>query len=865
MPKKTKGTKRKPSRSKKKNNEEIKISFFELVKRAVRSEEFPKVVAVFLALFTVFCFISFVSFFVTWFSDYSLVENVTPGSLIKGERNIGNVCGNLGAFMAYVMLRYTFGIASFGFLIIFALIVLRIFEVRINHYAKWFASTMVIMLWLSCIFGFIVVGFDLEDMEDLSGIVGIGINQVLCSFLGTIGCALLLLAITIVIPMMLFKVRYTGLIRGVKRTPELISNMLQKAEKEDEETDLEEESIPVDTPPIPTAETPKPTGRTVNDLFKEPLHTEQQEPTPTEAEEPTIEPEKQPTYVFDVNTPIVTPKFTPEEEDEDDGIAFIVKDKSGNIISQTQETPEETETEEENEKPMEHHTIDEPYDPRLDLPRFQTPTTDILVDYDKRNEVVTKEELLQNNEKIKKTLGYYGIGITSISATPGPTVTLYEIVPAPGVRISKIKGLSDDIALSLAAIGIRIIAPIPGKGTIGIEVPNAKPQVVSMKSMINSPEFQNSKAELPIVLGKTVENEPYVTDLAKAPHLLVAGATGQGKSVGLNAIVSSLLYKKHPAELKFIFVDPKKVELSLYSDLDRHYLAKIPNGKNAVITDVNEVQDTLNSLCVLMDTRYELLKDVQCKKITEYNAKFLERKILPVDGHGYMPYIVVVIDEFADLIITAGKKIEQPICRIAQLARAVGIHLIIATQRPSVNVITGTIKANFPARMAFKTSSMIDSRTILDSPGAEQLIGRGDMLVAIDGKTTRLQCALIDTQEIESLVSDISQQDGYTGCFELPEPPEEGETGGEKMDVGPAGKIDALFEDAANSVVDSQYGSTSTLQRNFGIGYARAGKIIDQLERAGIVGPFNGSKPRAVLVKSRVELEEILARVLHKE
>ncbi|MDY6395944.1 MAG: DNA translocase FtsK, partial [Bacteroidales bacterium] len=447
--------------------------------------------------------------------------------------------------------------------------------------------------------------------------------------------------------------------------------------------------------------------------------------------------------------------------------------------------------------------------------------------------------------------------------TPGPTVTLYEIVPAPGIRISKIKGLADDIALSLAALGIRIIAPIPGKGTIGIEVPNSNPQIVSMKSMIESQEFQNSKAELPIVIGKTIENQPFVTDLAKAPHLLMAGATGQGKSVGLNAIVTSLLYRKHPAELKFVFVDPKKVELSLYSNLERHYLAKIPGGDEAVITDVNDVEKTLRSLCVLMDQRYNLLKDAQCKKITEYNEKFIARRIPMRDGHGYMPYIVVVIDEFADLIMTAGKRIEEPICRLAQLARAVGIHLIIATQRPSVDIITGKIKANFPARAAFKTSSMVDSKTILDTPGAEQLIGRGDMLFSASGKLTRLQCALIDTPEIESLVQAICEQQGYPDCFELPEPPIEEAGEHETVDIS-NGRLDPLFEDAAICIVDTQHGSTSTLQRKFAIGYNRAGKIVDQLESAGIVGPFRGSKPREVLVQSREQLDVILEQVLHR-
>ena len=545
---------------------------------------------------------------------------------------------------------------------------------------------------------------------------------------------------------------------------------------------------------------------------------------------------------------------TSEEEKQQEDIPFSIK--------ATDEKVAITE-EEQSEGPQSHYSVDEPFDPRLELSSFVSPTTDFLTDYDKKNKVVSETELLLNNRRIKETLKNYGIAITSIEATPGPTVTLYEIVPAPGIRISKIKGLADDIALSLAALGIRIIAPIPGKGTIGIEVPNSNPQIVSMKSMIESQEFQNSKAELPIVIGKTIENQPFVTDLAKAPHLLMAGATGQGKSVGLNAIVTSLLYRKHPAELKFVFVDPKKVELSLYSNLERHYLAKIPGGDEAVITDVNDVEKTLRSLCVLMDQRYNLLKDAQCKKITEYNEKFIARRIPMRDGHGYMPYIVVVIDEFADLIMTAGKRIEEPICRLAQLARAVGIHLIIATQRPSVDIITGKIKANFPARAAFKTSSMVDSKTILDTPGAEQLIGRGDMLFSASGKLTRLQCALIDTPEIESLVQAICEQQGYPDCFELPEPPIEEAGEHETVDIS-NGRLDPLFEDAAICIVDTQHGSTSTLQRKFAIGYNRAGKIVDQLESAGIVGPFRGSKPREVLVQSREQLDVILEQVLHR-
>lgn len=485
------------------------------------------------------------------------------------------------------------------------------------------------------------------------------------------------------------------------------------------------------------------------------------------------------------------------------------------------------------------------------------PSTDLLTDWETKNAKVTKEELVANKDLIVETLRNYGIEIVEITASPGPTVTLYEIKPAAGVRISKIKNLEDDIALSLSALGIRIIAPIPGKGTVGIEVPNTKPQVVSMKSMLECDAFRNTgKMELPIAFGKTISNDPYVADLAKMPHLLMAGATGTGKSVGLNAVIASLLYKKHPSELKFVMVDPKKVELSLYNKIERHYLAKLPDSDEAIITDVKKVVRTLNSLCIEMDQRYDLLRLAGVRKITEYNDKFIHRHLNPENGHRFLPYIVLVIDEFADLIMTAGKEVEMPICRLAQLARAVGIHLIIATQRPTTNIITGTIKANFPARIAFKVTSGIDSRTILDCSGAQRLIGRGDMLISLAGsELVRIQCALIETEEIEELADFIGTQRGYPDGFLLPEYLDENEE--PNKDFDPKQK-DEFFNDAARLVVSSQFGSTSLLQRKLQLGYNRAGRIIDQLEAAGIVGPYNGSKAREVLVHDEVQLEEIL-------
>ena len=546
-----------------------------------------------------------------------------------------------------------------------------------------------------------------------------------------------------------------------------------------------------------------------------------------------------------------------------DEVTFTIEDTFGSAPEPEEEPVEADEPEEEMEEDdyRRHYGIDEPYDPHLDLGDYVMPETGLLEDWEVSNTRVTKEELVANKDRIVQTLKDYGIEITEISAQPGPTVTLYKIKPAPGVRISKIKNLEDDIALSLAALGIRIIAPIPGESNVGIEVPNAKPQIVAMKTMLESEAFEKAKEkmELPIAFGKTISNECFVTDLAKMPHLLMAGATGTGKSVGLNAVLASLLYTKHPSELKLVLVDPKKVEFSLYSALDRHYLAKMPDEEEAVITDVKKVVRTLNSLCIEMDSRYDLLKQAKVRKITEYNEKFCKRMLNPEHGHRFLPYIVVVIDEFGDLIMTAGKEVELPIARLAQLARAVGIHLIIATQRPTTNIITGTIKANFPARVAFRVTSGIDSKTILDTGGAQQLIGRGDMLISLAGKDMiRLQCALIDTPEIERLVRFIGDQRGYPDGFELPEYLDENEEPNKEFD---AKHIDEYFKDAARLVVASQFGSTSLLQRKLQLGYNRAGRIIDQLEAAGIVGPSNGSKPRDVLIHDEVSLEELLKQL----
>lgn len=500
-----------------------------------------------------------------------------------------------------------------------------------------------------------------------------------------------------------------------------------------------------------------------------------------------------------------------------------------------------------------------PYDPTLGLKSYKLPTIDLLVDYGDGTVTQDPEELEKNKNQIINTLRNYDIEIQRISATIGPTVTLYEIVPAAGVRISRIKNLEDDIALSLSALGIRIIAPIPGRGTIGIEVPNARKSVVSMKTLLASDKFRNSNFSLPIALGKKIDNENFIVDLATMPHLLMAGATGQGKSVGINAILVSLLYKKHPSQLKFVLVDPKKVELSIYSHIVNHFLARLPNEEDAIITDTKKVINTLNALCIEMDHRYNFLKDAGCRNIKEYNAKFIARKLNPEKGHNFMPFIVLVIDEFADLIMTAGKEIEMPIARLAQLARAVGIHLVIATQRPSVNIITGIIKANFPARVAFKVSSKIDSRTILDTGGAEQLIGKGDMLVSMGSEVTRLQCAFVDTPEVDKIVEFIAYQEGFPEPFLLPEYIDERDLASDEFD---SGDRDSLFEDAAKVIVSNQIGSTSLLQRRMKLGYNRAGRLMDQLEAAGIVGPNQGSKAREVLVKTEHELQEILDNLI---
>jgi DNA segregation ATPase FtsK/SpoIIIE, S-DNA-T family len=601
-----------------------------------------------------------------------------------------------------------------------------------------------------------------------------------------------------------------------------------------------------------------------------------------EPEEQSQEPEKEPIIpiskdrkrpTFEINGQVFDegeelPKLPSEEREDSIKINSGKKEFSLTIENPINEMPGESDEEMDEVLPEETFEMQEEvssddliarfgiYDPRLDLPKYQFPTLDLLKDYQTDKAQVTNDELKANSDRIVETLNNYGIGITSIKATIGPTVTLYEIIPDAGVRISKIKNLEDDIALSLAALGIRIIAPIPGKGTIGIEVPNKNRETVAIKTLLASERFQKGAFDLPFVLGKTISNEIFMADLAKMPHLLMAGATGQGKSVGLNVILASLLYKKHPAELKFVLIDPKKVELTLFNKIERHYLAKLPNAEEAIITDTRKVVYTLNSLCIEMDARYDLLKEAGCRNIKEYNVKFINRRLDPNKGHKYMPYIVLVIDELADLMMTAGKEVEQPIARLAQLARAIGIHLVVATQRPSVNVITGIIKANFPARLSFKVTSKIDSRTILDTGGAEQLIGMGDMLLSQGSDIIRLQCAFVDTPEIEAICDFIGDQMGYDSAYELPE--FEGDESGQDKDDVDLKNLDPMFPEAARVIVNAQQGSTSLIQRKLKLGYNRAGRLMDQLEATGIVGPFEGSKAREVLLSDITFLEEKL-------
>ena len=774
----------------------------------------------------------------------------------------GRWLGIAGHGLAEFFAINLFGIGSLGFVLLFFVYGMRLWESPVMPWWKTFGATMFWMLWCSLTLGYIG-GAWVKD-PDFERFAGIGLQMAAPLHHWLRWWTLVLLVFAAVLFMVLVHKMQLPEVHmpkvDVRKAVKTVEDGLINAATDH----TDEITKPVAAASVTAAESA--TEAAVDDpgadFDDEAMKLFNSKPTDIETDEPKSAPTEEIPFDIDQAFEQVNARAQGKPETTDtDGINFTIEESD--LASETDVT-DQSETQEPENEDLEpddyrrHIGLDEPYDPHLDLKDYIMPETDILEDWEISNVKVTKEELIANKDRIVQTLRDYGIEITDISAIPGPTVTLYKIKPAPGVRISKIKNLEDDIALSLAALGIRIIAPIPGESNVGIEVPNAKPQIVSMKTMLESEAFQKAKEkmELPIAFGKTISNECFVTDLAKMPHLLMAGATGTGKSVGLNAVLASLLYTKHPSELKLVLVDPKKVEFSLYSSLERHYLAKMPDEEEAVITDVKKVVRTLNSLCIEMDSRYDLLKQAQVRKITEYNEKFCKRMLNPENGHRYLPYIVVVIDEFGDLIMTAGKEVELPIARLAQLARAVGIHLIIATQRPTTNIITGTIKANFPARVAFRVTSGIDSKTILDTGGAQQLIGRGDMLISLAGKDMiRLQCALIDTPEIDKLVHYIGDQRGYADGFILPEYLDENEEPNKEFD---AKSKDEFFNDAARLVVASQFGSTSLLQRKLQLGYNRAGRIIDQLEAAGIVGPSNGSKPRDVLIHDEVSLEELL-------
>ena len=790
--------KRRTSKSKKKKTSRKKVSF-------ALSKQQKILLGSFLFFLGLALLFSFISYFFSWQADQS-----TVGVLNERELQAENWLNKFGNNVAHFFVYNGFGIGAFiiGFLVTLTGIYFFFDYAKRQLFRFWFWGLLV-MVWLSVFFGF----FD-KTRNLFSGVMGYEINDFLQDYLGLIGAILLMAFLAIVY-----------LVVRLKMTPEKVGDALKRT-KEDIAADFTSE---------PDSEE--------NNVEQTDYEKSVVEEVVDQPQETTIEFETTPEEEV-IEEPFLK-TVTPEE---------VANKPELEVAMEVEKATEEVPLEENLSKKLVEDFGE--FDPTLELSNYKFPTIELLKDYTGGQGItINQEELEENKNRIVNTLSNYKIGIANIKATVGPTVTLYEIVPEAGVRISKIKNLEDDIALSLSALGIRIIAPIPGRGTIGIEVPNKKPRIVSMRSVIASPKFQNAEMELPLSLGKTISNETFVVDLAKMPHLLMAGATGQGKSVGLNAILTSLLYKKHPAEVKFVLVDPKKVELTLFNKIERHYLAKLPDSEEAIITDTNKVINTLNSLCIEMDERYDLLKDAMCRNIKEYNAKFKQRKLNPNDGHRYLPYIVLVIDEFADLIMTAGKEVETPIARLAQLARAIGIHLIIATQRPSVNVITGLIKANFPARVAFRVTSKIDSRTILDSAGADQLIGRGDMLYTQGNDLTRLQCAFVDTPEVAEIVDYIGSQKAYASAHMLPE--YVGEEGGTNLDIG-IEERDQLFREAAEVLVMAQQGSASLLQRKLKLGYNRAGRIIDQLEAAGIVGPFEGSKARQVLVPTIDALNQLL-------
>lgn len=842
--------KKKPAPKKLQEDKEEKVD----LKKLAKDERTWKIIGTVSLLISIFLFIAFVSYLFTWDDDQSQVLNKGVSFLWNNdkENEVSNLLGRLGAYTSHNLIYNGFGLASFLFCTFF-------FVVGINL----LVNRKVFSIWRNLKYvtiGLLIVSVSLSFLFSFAnfpygGKVGDMISQWFIGLVGTIGTAALLIVLA-------------GCYLIWQFNPSF--NLPERKQTDEDDLTTGEAKLTVDTSLL--------SGKTVNDLFAdennttsekgnllkgeggmvlniddeesdsgftitEKEETEEEEENELTADEPIVEKEIADDILHKHDLPVEPVKETPVKKKENLPLSDLELE-----IKTAEEAPEE-------EKKEKGYSDLPPYEPTLDLRDYKYPKLDLLETYGNEKIIQDPAELEANKNQIINTLKNYDITIQKISATIGPTVTLYEIVPAAGVRISRIKNLEDDIALSLAALGIRIIAPIPGRGTIGIEVPNIKKTIVSMKTLLSSEKFTHSNYNLPIAIGKKIDNENFIVDLTTMPHLLMAGATGQGKSVGVNAILVSLLYKKHPSQLKFVLVDPKKVELSIYRHIEKHFLAKLPGEEDAIITDTKKVINTLNALCIEMDNRYDLLKEAGARNIKEYNEKFTKRRLNPQKGHQYLPFIVLVIDEFADLIMTAGKEIEMPIARLAQLARAVGIHLVIATQRPSVNIITGTIKANFPARIAFKVSSKIDSRTILDAGGAEQLIGKGDMLISYNGDITRLQCAFVDTPEVERVVESISDQRGYPQAFMLPEYIDEKDLEGKDFD---ASDKDPLFEDAARLIVQNQIGSTSLLQRRMKLGYNRAGRLMDQLEAAGVVGPNQGSKAREVLIKTDAELQDYL-------
>ncbi len=853
----------------------------------MREPRVKKITGIFLVLFSAFVFLSCASYLFTGEHDLRLV--VAPDEVEGFSQNepYKNLMGKIGAHVAWFFMNKYFGLGALAISLILFMVGIRIWLSRdLLPFWKTIRLSTAAMLFLPVAIGFAfhhrVDGFDrtieITCNQNLVGGYGHFATEWLTFTIGWFGTFMLLLFITGAFVIFNFnhKVEAAG-----ARLSEWWQNRAKSIAPEEEEVDDddEQEETPAkanvrNAAPAAVANTmaePTTVANAFKDMPDDEHELEIEEPIAedevavedeviAEDEEVTVDEEFE---VITHNEPeMEMPK--PELEMEVAPIMELAADTmlpAGTVARETigqggldikVEAQEEELTEAEIERSLEKLG---PFDPKKELSRYTLPSIELLKPHGGQGPQINKEELEANKNKIVETLNQYKIEISKIKASIGPTVTLYEIVPAPGVRISKIKSLEDDIALSLAALGIRIIAPIPGKGTIGIEVPNSKPDIVSMRSLIASEKFQNAEMELPIAIGKTISNENFVVDLAKMPHLLMAGATGQGKSVGLNAILVSLLYKKHPSEIKFVLVDPKKVELTLFNKIERHFLAKLPGEEEAIITDVQKVVKTLQSLCIEMDNRYELLKLASCRNIKEYNGKFVQRRLNPENGHRFMPYIVLVVDEFADLIMTAGREVETPIARLAQLARAIGIHLIIATQRPSVNIITGTIKANFPARIAFRVTSKIDSRTILDTGGADQLIGRGDMLYSNGNDLIRLQCGFVDTPEVEEITDSIGMQQGYPDAMLLPEVIDENALDIDSFDPGDR---DELFNEAARIVVMTQQGSASLLQRKLKLGYNRAGRLVDQLEAAGIIGPFEGSKARKVIIPDEISLEQFL-------